>query len=263
MSYLVKENNITTIFLSFSGNIDKLYKCYIIPMYLHCPNRGKNMHDNENFNFKLAILNYLWEKRDKKLLLAKSNDFGLKNQKFLLFYNIFARLNGKKFDFNNLRAYKDGPVYFDIYSYIKNNSSTDVGYINTIVNYNDYIQDFDKQSLIASKLIVESMTKDQLSSLTHKFDFWSKNYYSNNQIKTISLKDITSEDEFKIKWIYDFCIDLSNNYEIYPTEKNVFFVKSEIPNYKNSSEFKQIIQNEYDYNPVVIDIDENGGIHID
>ena len=60
---------------------------------------------------------------DRKLALLKwldiknSNYSNLQTQKFLFFYEMFQFISNKDYDITNLKAYKNGPVFSDIYGF--------------------------------------------------------------------------------------------------------------------------------------------------
>lgn len=224
------------------------------------------MYTTDTFKFNSALLNWA-------LGATKKDGFdnylsGIKKQKFLFFYNLFAYLSGVHFTFDTLKAYANGPVYYDIYSYSLSDNHKFYGeYVSTITKYQKFSDLIDFNIAKISFYLVNSMTNDQVSDLTHHFDFWKN---SRNTITTnINLGEMSQKDYDFASWLLEFWTSMVEDHQFIKGVFNTFYLsKSVYTKIKASNpEFREkilsTIKNKFDYNPVVISLDDKEELLID
>ena len=85
----------------------------------------------------------------------------LRLQKFLFFYECFSKVEGDEYSFENLKGYKRGPVFEDVYREIKQNEG------------NLYISKYTVNDERAVKALFLVLTLgNELSEFTHHLDIW-------------------------------------------------------------------------------------------
>lgn len=176
---------------------------------------------------------------------------GIKQQKFLLFYNLFLKINDEQSNFEGLCAWKGGPVYTQVHAAVKHHFT-----IKEIINSIEDNVSINESLANISKFIVELLSDEEVSDLTHKFDFWTTidDNYKNNKILE---ENISKDDEKKIFEILNFYdLEFINNHNIYKTETATFFIK------KNEydfilKEFGDKLRNIKNNKPIKIDLESN------
>lgn len=144
---------------------------------------------------------------------------GIKQQKFLLLYNLFKEIKYKKGNFTSLQAWDNGPVYTQVYSAIK--------YHYTYKELLDTIKipyTIDEKLAYVSKFIVEILSDEEVSELTHEFNFWKKSVDSLNQaieIKNISISDLKKIDNILNLYNLDFILE----HKVIRINSKIFLVK--------------------------------------
>lgn len=96
----------------------------------------------------------------------------LKLQKFLLFYELFSKVDGDKYELSYLRGWKRGPVFSDVWGdYSKERELYDI-----TISYTITATDFKADRVRAKKaaFLCNIMTENELSELTHLLDIWRK-----------------------------------------------------------------------------------------
>lgn len=179
----------------------------------------------EGFSFNVNLLKYFWDNRERSFIPSLS---GVMKQKYLFFYNIFAKLNDKKYTLDNLKAFKNGPVFYDIYTETKNGvllEQTDV-----------------KNMPIDHEIANITMTlmylyKSNISTITHALDIWKSAF--GKESNDISEKFLTQKDKFMLKTLFKETKDVYNNYLIY-------YNKYDVPLLFKKEEKNKIINNFYD-----------------
>lgn len=160
---------------------------------------------------------------------------GLKQQKFLLFYNLFLLANEKDANFEGLCAWDNGPVYEQVHAAVKYHYT--IGEIISSIKKPILIED--SLAKIA-KFIVEVLTDEEVSELTHKFDFWQNIIVKEE--KQISIDDISNKDKQKIfNIIESYDLDFILNHKVYKTDNCIFFIEDKdyefvVNNLKNELE---------------------------
>lgn len=170
----------------------------------------------EDKDFKIGLLQEFWNRRNRDLVPPSAPGTGVKKQKFMVLYNLIAKTMGEPHTLANLKAFEEGPVYYDIYSHImKTNEFLEQKSIEP-QNYNEDI-------LNATLRMIESESYTSLSEITHALDLWSSNYdpeYNENIINedfkynknNIDPEDITDKDNNILKVLYEYNLNLYNNY---------------------------------------------------
>jgi len=155
----------------------------------------------DDLNFKVAILKYFWDNRDREII---PKALGIEKQKFLFFYNLFAFINNKQYTFDNLKAFEQGPIYHDVFTL----TYRDKVYLEQIkskpVNY-------DFEILKIACALIEIFGDIGSSNLTHGFDMWKNKYDPNldeqsivgNNSNNITAADISEEDKNKAKLLFN------------------------------------------------------------
>lgn len=174
---------------------------------------------------------------------------GLKQQKFLLFYNLFLLAKKKEANFTSLKAWTNGPVYTQVHSAIK--------YHYTYKELFQYIEeDYSIDDVLAhiTKFIVELLSDEEISNLTHDFDFW-KNAIGKEDSK-IEIKDISINDLKKINNIINNCdLEFIMNHKVISSPQAKIIVKKEDYQFIKDN-FKEGIDNLITEKPIKIELSE-------
>lgn len=181
--------------------------------------------------FKIGLLKEFWNRRDRTLVPPSGVGMGIKKQKFLAFYNLFANTLGEENTLENLKAFDQGPIYYDIFSHIKRTNE----YLEQrVVPKQNYCEDI----INATTTLLESESHDTLSELTHSLDLWKNNFdsnydetiieedfeYDNNNIE---LEDITTKDKGLLKILYEYNLNLYNNYDLIGINNKLYAIEKE------------------------------------
>lgn len=208
---------------------------------------------------------------DRKLALLKwlniknSNYSNLQTQKFLFFYEMFQFINNKDYDITNLKAYKNGPVFSDVYGFQRYEKD----FLESTVNANnDTSYNVDKENVEKALFLTSTMTDTELSDLSHQLDMWkSKKKLIDDGKKQIpiELSDISSEDKEKLKKIYKTAL-LIDNFKIIKIANKIFLIKKEELNDLTDEHYEvlDLLSQENDLiNPVYLSIDGEGVLLVD
>lgn len=195
----------------------------------------------------------------------------LKLQKFLLFYEAFAKVSGENPDFSHLKGYKNGPVFSNVWrDYIKERS-----------NFNSAAQDvFTNNSVKIDTVraekcafIVSTMTEKELSDLTHQMNLWKckEERIMNGECQVdLSESDFNSDDEKLIRALDTmYPSQLVENSTIVCLDRNYFVFTKSDAQHLTEEHFDTLLtlaENEELYNPVfvdIVDIDGRGELIVD
>lgn len=218
-------------------------------------------HTNDFYN-KVNILKKYWNTRNRTLLPARADGAGLKKQKILFFYNVFSKVNSKDYTFDNLKAFKDGPVYNDIYHYITSTNK----FAEDIAIPSSLELSFNNDEFEVAKTLVSSLTSDQLSQITHNFNCWAKKFviptYGDFESNSILPGDFDQTDEQLAKSLFEYFSKIQNEYKLYKSKYNILAIKKD--QYEDIlANYKTIIDSINEKtNPVRIEV-EDGGIVVD
>lgn len=219
-------------------------------------------YNNPSFYFKVQLLKKFWETRDKNLIPANKT-YGLRQHKFLFFYNVFAKLEGKQYSLDNLKAFADGPVFNDIYF---ENAKFDRNLTDITIPSEFLLSNIDLEILELTNLLVASLTDTEISNLTHTFDCWKENWHVDDKGRVdLSMSNDISEDNFSDrdnKFIIDlngYIRDLSKSRKLYKSKNNVLAIAKKsyeklVNEYKDDLDLIQ-----EGYNPVFVELDEQTG----
>lgn len=115
---------------------------------------------------KLSLLGWL-QANDKQTYSSP-----LKQQKFLFFYEAFARAAGETADFDDLYGYANGPVYKTLYEWHRNEPiefDREASF-----KFKEFPAWIDDARAELSNFVVKILSEDELSELSHKFSIWQK-----------------------------------------------------------------------------------------
>lgn len=116
----------------------------------------------------------IWSNDRRKELISWLMDNGkkefysaLKTQKFLFFFESFSKVKGKDSDFSRLKAYKNGPVFIEVYGDYKYRFDELVDVVSEITP-----NSIDENLAKKAHFLTRIMDNVELSDLTHQFDIW-------------------------------------------------------------------------------------------
>ena len=194
----------------------------------------------------------------------KSNPYStLQLQKFLFFYEMFQYSDKKEFDFNSLKAYKNGPVYSTFYDDYKYRADE----VNHFLETSTITHTIDEENALASKFLIETMTDTELSQLTHEFDMWKVHQSEiDSEVQHIPMdeKDI-SDDDIELLEFIKYSVP-SYDYEVINLkEKRFVFTKEDFAllNEQHWEVLDTLSEYEELNNPVYIEVDKNGRLLVD
>ena len=135
----------------------------------------------------------------------------LKLQKFLFFYECFSIIEGDpEVDIKNLKGYKMGPVFSDIYGALKYGKDDFIEYLPKA--YATYNKKINKERVLLSAFIVKIMKKDELSEFTHSLNIWKsqeneiKNRKKGEKAVDLNLSDLNQRDIAVLQMLKTMCI---------------------------------------------------------
>ncbi|MGZ9428710.1 hypothetical protein [Mycoplasma sp. 1012] len=212
----------------------------------------------------------------RKLILCgwlKENDINsynnpLKLQKFLLFYELFSKIAQEKADFSYLKGYEKGPVFSNVYGDYKNERSTFNKIVEETYKNNQYEVNDDRA--LKCSFIVKTATEQELSDFTHKLNLWKvqENKIINKEKHiALNIENFNIDDERKIKIVDEiYQLEKIKNTEIINIKDKYFVFSKE--DFKNLTEkqkeiLKELADSDELYNPVYVEIEEDGGLLID
>lgn len=205
-----------------------------------------------------------WFKENSEKSYSKS----LKLQKFLLLYEAFAKTSGEKTDFSHLRGYKKGPVFSNVWGdYTKERTAFDTAAMKTYEAKKDSVNETRAKKC---GFIVETMTEEELSELTHKMNLWNSKkarIMSGEYNVNLDEKDFNEDDKKMIQLLdsmypiemieNSIVVDLDKNYFVFSKEDSVKLTEEHFDTLMLLSERETL------HNPVYADIDSEGRLLID
>ena len=205
-----------------------------------------------------------WFKENSEKSYSKS----LKLQKFLLLYEAFAKTSGEKTDFSHLRGYKKGPVFSNVWGdYTKERTAFDTAAMKTYEAKKDSVNETRAKKC---GFIVETMTEEELSELTHKMNLWNSKkarIMSGEYNVNLDEKDCNEDDKKMIQLLdsmypiemieNSIVVDLDKNYFVFSKEDSVKLTEEHFDTLMLLSERETL------HNPVYADIDSEGRLLID
>ena len=209
--------------------------------------------ESKGFEFNVALLKYFWNNRERKIIY---NPSGIMKQKFLFFYNLFAKINNKHCTFENLKAFKNGPVYYDIYKETKTKNLVYLEKLKVITPF----QIDEEIAQVTLQLLY--LYKNNMSTITHSFDLWSK-VYNAFGTKDIKESDITKEDFDKATLLYNETKNVLKNYSIVFNKYDVpFIIDKGKKNYIVNNYYDELQFNTENKYPIYV-TEENGELYFD
>lgn len=191
--------------------------------------------DIRDREFKIGLLKEFLKRRNDKLNSLSEEELIIKKQKFILFYNLMARNRGEPYTFENLRALKEGLIYCYIDDYTKMREKL---LREEIISKQEYSKDI----LNAVSNLIESESSESLLELTEALDLWRNNYKSNVYNNEIISKKITNKDKDIIEILYEYNLNLYNNYELKKINNKICAIEK-----KNKEKIMDIINSENPY----------------
>ena len=200
---------------------------------------------------------------------SESYNTPLKLQKFLFFYESFTKVAKEQPDFRRLRGYKNGPVFSDVWGdYTKERISFDKAVKEA---YQKNSENINEKRAEKCSFIVRTLTEKELSDLTHEMNLWSSKEKLINEEGAYQVdlneSDFTSED-------IRFINTLDSMYPTEIVENSTVITLGEKNFVFSNSDYEQLPKNYHDilselsknqdiYNPVFVELDEEGRFIID
>ena len=192
----------------------------------------------------------------------------LKLQKFLFFYEAFSKAENDSPDFDHLRGYKRGPVFSNVWGdYTKDRCEFDMT-VDEAYTKTPQLVNEERAKKVA--FIVDSLSENELSELTHKFNIWAiqaERILSGEQQVDLSEQDFGSHDISFVE-VLDrmYSLPMVNDSAIISIE-NKYFVFTK-------SDSKKLTEQHYDtlsiladdeelHNPVFVTLDSEGRLLVD
>lgn len=213
-------------------------------------------YDTFDFYNKVNLIQYFYENRDRNLIPPNGYDFALQQQKFLFFYNMFCKVKNKSYSVENLKAFKNGPVYNDVYYEYKQLPRGAYLTNITLPNHNYTVETDVADAVIA---MISCMSASDISERTHRLDLWDSVYNDKNRSNDILESDISDEDLESSEEYLEFFETISKEYILQKGNSNIFAIKKE--DYSNIlwEHWVELSQIKASYNPIMVEIDEETG----
>ena len=117
----------------------------------------------------------IWTNERRKTLIGwliengpKEYYSALKTQKFLFFFESFSKLNDSEYDFSRLKAYKNGPVFSEVYGDYQYNFDE----LTNESSKTDFLS-VNQECAKKAHFLTRIMSNDELSELTHQYNIWN------------------------------------------------------------------------------------------
>lgn len=192
----------------------------------------------------------------------------LKLQKFLLFYEAFAKVSGEKPDFSHLKGYKRGPVFSNVWGdYTKDRLEFNSAAKHALEKN---INSINIERAKKCDFIVSTLSQKELSDLTHQMNILKckeDRIMSGEYQVDLYENDFNSKDE-KLILTLDamFPSNLIENSKIIPIDENYFVfskIDSENLTEKHFDMLLALAEKEELHNPVFVEIDDEGRLVVD
>lgn len=192
----------------------------------------------------------------------------LKLQKFLLLYEAFSKVAGEVTDFSHLKGYKRGPVFSHVWGdYTKERIAFDSAAEEC---YNHKKADINETRAKKCAFVVSTLSEKELSDFTHKMNIWKskeKRIMSGEYQVVLSENDFNQEDKELISLLDSmYPIEMINSSRIISVDNHYFIFNKENISKLTEEHFDTLsilAENEELYNPIYVDIDEEGRLLID
>lgn len=194
----------------------------------------------------------------------------IKLQKFLFFYESFAKVRNESADFTSLKGYKRGPVFSQVWGdYTKERKAFDMSVDEAYMN--DYkSQNIDDELIEKSAFLVNTLSQKELSELSHKMNIWNvkeSRIMAGEQQVPLEEEDF-NKDDVQLICLLDSMYPLSmiKESEIIAVNDNYFVFKKDDISKLTEAHYDvldSLTETEELMNPVYVDIDEEGRLIID
>lgn len=190
----------------------------------------------------------------------------LKLQKFLFFYETFSKSEYGTSDFTSLKAYKNGPVYSDVYGDFTYRQQDFVKVLSELGTNTDGI---DENIAEYVHFIVSILNEEELSDLTHELNMWKvhkENIEQGVLHLSMSESDFNYNDSLFIKELMSMYSDLNiSELEIYTVNTTNFVIEKSLKE-RLTKEQESVLFTIADHglnNPVFVTVSEDGVLEID
>ena len=192
----------------------------------------------------------------------------LKLQKFLLFYEAFAKINGDTADFSHLKGYMRGPVFSNVWGdYTHERSAFDHA---AQEEYSVHREQVNEERAKRSHFIVSVLSENELSALTHKLNIWrskrSRIMQGERQVDLLE-SDFDKEDMNTMKLLEEmYPISLIDNSQIIKIDNHYFIFNKQDAGKLTEQHFdtlSALSDNEKLNNPVYVELDGEGRLIVD
>ena len=192
----------------------------------------------------------------------------LKLQKFLLLYEAFSKVAGEVADFVHLKGYKRRPVFSNVWGdYTKERELFDFA---AEQSYSRREVDINEIRAKKCAFIVSTLSEKELSDFTHKMNIWKSKesrIISGEYQVALSENDFNQEDEELISLLESmYPIEMINSSRIISIDNHHFIFNQEDISRLTEEHFDTLsilVENEELYNPIYVEIDEEGRLLID
>lgn len=217
------------------------------------------VHSNKR---KLRLSGWLMENGQEEYSSA------LKFQKFLFFYEAFAKIDGETPDWNSLKGYRNGPVFGTVLGdYTHERSAFDAA---ARQEYAASPEQIDEARAIKSKFLTEIMSEKELSDLTHKLNIWKAKkdrIAAGERQVELCESDLNGSDESILRTLEQmYSLEFIRNSHIIKMDTHYFlFNKEDIPKIKEEhyDTLSILTDSEKLSNPIYVEIDDEGRLLID
>ena len=192
----------------------------------------------------------------------------LKLQKFLLLYEAFSKNAGESADFSYLKGYKRGPVFSRVWGdYTKARKEFDAAAEDS---YTQRKADIDEIRAKKCAFIVSTLSEKELSEFTHQMNIWKskENRIMNGEYQVaLSESDFNQNDMNLVSMLENmYPIEMIDGSSIVSIDNHYFIFNKEDVSKLTETHFdilSTLVDNEKLYNPIYVDIDEEGRLLID
>ncbi len=216
---------------------------------------------------KVNIMRWFY---DHHMTIANDHENHVKLQKGLVFYELFSRLNSKRHDLSRMELYKEGPVFTQVYGDVHYRIDDLKNRIDSSSLNEEKINDVEaKKSLVLSSVY----SADELSEMSHQFDFYRNNYHEHKSDgdDSVMFKEtmITRDDDVRLHHLFDMIDEKlllentiwSSNGMYFVINKSIKVLPNEFEKLENIALKNADLDNKDPYflsNPVYVSRDQDG-----
>ena len=238
-----------------------LYYLVDISSYVSNRERKGDRMINSN-NRKLCLSGWLKHNNEQEY------NTPLKLQKFLLLYEVFSKVAGESTDFSHLKGYKRGSVFSHVWGdYTKERMAFDVAAEEC---YTCRKADINESRAKKCAFIVSTLSEKELSELTHKMNIWKskENRIMRGEYQVaLSERDFNQEDIELVSLLENmYPIEMIDESRIVSIDNHYFiFNKADVSRLTEAhfDILSTLVESEELYNPIYVEMDEEGRLLID